>query len=101
MIRTLSLGQINQLKQCGQHAPRDKRTCRQRNGTTKCDIVRTDLQFSELLAKLPGILVDGADAIVGQSELLQRRQAVKPGFRYRCDVVVIQLTVESTLQGEM
>jgi hypothetical protein len=54
-----------------------------------------------LLAKLPGILVDGADAIVGQAELLQRRQAVKPGFRYRCDVVVIQLPVESTLQGEM
>lgn len=31
-----------------------------------------DLQFPQLLTELPGVLIDGGDEIIGQTQLLQR-----------------------------
>lgn len=44
-----------------------------------------------MLAKLPGILVDDRDAVVAQTKLLHRIQAVQPSFRHDRNVVVVQL----------
>ena len=50
-----------------------------------------DLQFPQLLTELPGVLIDGGDEIIGQTQLLQRWQPIQPRFSNSRQIIEIQL----------